>query len=48
MSNNKKTTDEIIEKTERDSNLSEDEQLLIYADIIANYIVNEILKNNEE
>ena len=53
MSNNKKKTDELNEitdnkKTERDSNLSEDEQLLIYADIIANYIVNEILKNNEE
>ena len=53
MSNNKKTTDELKvttdnKKTERDSHLSTDEQLLIYADIIANYIVNEILKNNEE
>ena len=53
MSNKKKRTDELnelteIKKTERFSNLSEDEQLLIYADIIANYIVNEILKNNEE
>jgi len=50
MSNNKKKKNEIKDnkKIERITNLSEDEQLFIYADIIANYIVNEILKNNEE
>lgn len=51
MSKNKK--DELNQETENkkiegSSNLSNDEQLLIYADIIANCIVNEILKNNEE
>ncbi|MEX0595548.1 MAG: hypothetical protein WD512_03530 [Candidatus Paceibacterota bacterium] len=35
-------------KIKQDLNLSEDEQLSIYADIIANYIFNEILNNNEE
>jgi hypothetical protein len=35
-------------KTEQSLNLPEDEQLFVYVDIIANYIVNAILKNNEE
>ena len=53
MSNKKKKNNELKKevenkKTEQGLNLSEDEQLFIYADIIANYIVNEILKNNEE
>ena len=44
MSNNKKKKNEIKDnkKIERITNLSDDEQLFIYADIIANYIVNEI------
>ena len=53
MSNKKKKINDLKKevenkKTEQGLNLSEDEQLFIYADIIANYIVNEILKNNEE
>lgn len=53
MSNQKKGNNDLKKevenkKTEQGLNLSEDEQLFIYADIIANYIVNEILKNNEE
>ncbi len=53
MSNKKKKNNELEKevenkKIEQGLNLSEDEQLFICADIIANYIVNEILKNNEE
>jgi hypothetical protein len=53
MSNKKKKNNDLKKevenkKIEQGLNLSEDEQLFIYADIIANYIVNEILKNNEE
>lgn len=53
MPNKKKKNNELKKelenkKTEQGLNLSEDEQLFIYADIVANYIVNEILKNNEE
>ena len=53
MSNKKKKKNELKKEVENKTkeqglNLSEDEQLFIYADIIANYIVNEILKNNEE
>jgi hypothetical protein len=53
MSNKKKKNNDLKKevenkKTEQGLNLSEDEQLFISADIIANYLVNEILKNNEE
>ena len=53
MSNKKKKINDLKnkvenKKTEQGLNLSEDEQLFIYADIVANYIINEILKNNEE
>ena len=51
--NNLKLTNEEINSKDRFADLSAQEteeqtNLFIYADIIANYIVNEILKNNEE
>ena len=47
MSNKKKKINDLKKevenkKTEQGLNLSEDEQLFIYADIVANYIINEI------
>ena len=50
---NLKLTNEEINSKDGFSDLSAQEteeqtNLFIYADIIANYIVNEILKNNEE
>jgi len=51
--NNLKLTNEEINSKDGFADLSAQEteeqtNLFIYADIIANYIVNEILKNNEE
>lgn len=51
--NNLKLTNEEINSIDGFADLSaketeEQANLFIYADIIANYIVNEILKNNEE
>jgi hypothetical protein len=51
--NNLKLTNEEINSIDGFADLSAQEteelaNLFIYADIIANYIVNEILKNNEE
>jgi len=51
--NNLKLTNEEINSKDGFTDLSaketeEQTNLFIYADIIANYIVNEILKNNEE
>jgi len=51
--NNLKLTNEEINSKDEFTDLSaketeEQTNLFIYADIIANYIVNEILKNNEE
>jgi hypothetical protein len=51
--NNLKLTNEEIKCVDGFADLSAQEteeqtNLFIYADIIANYIVNEILKNNEE